>query len=104
MLVFQHAEPLQNFTMKGASYTDSSGAASVIENSGGKLHFMWRKSQRPDGGLQRRQPADHQLHRRQWRGAVLLPARSMTAWTLRKNKAKPRTSKAPPRKVRSLEA
>ena len=39
MLVFQHAGPLQNFTMKGASNTDSSGATGEIENSGGNLQF-----------------------------------------------------------------
>ena len=39
MLVFQHAGPLQNFTMKGASNTDSSGATGEIENSGRNLQF-----------------------------------------------------------------
>ena len=39
MLVFQHAGPLQNFTMKGASNTDLSGATGEIENSGGNLQF-----------------------------------------------------------------
>src|SRR6476620_9723410 len=102
MLVFQHAGPLKNFTMKGASNTDRRHRQD--RKLGRQPAVQWRKSQRPGCDLQRRQPADHQLHRRQWRGAVLLSARSMTAWTLRKNKAKPRTSKAPPRKVRSLEA
>jgi hypothetical protein len=36
---FSTPQPLQNFSLKGASYTDSSGASGSIESSGGKLHF-----------------------------------------------------------------
>ena len=36
---FSTPQPQQNFNLKGASYTDASGASGSVESSGGKLHF-----------------------------------------------------------------
>ncbi len=36
---FSTPQPLQNFNLKGASYTDSSGASGSVESSGGKMRF-----------------------------------------------------------------
>ncbi len=36
---FSTPQPLQNFNLKGASYTDSSGASGSVARSGGKMTF-----------------------------------------------------------------
>jgi len=36
---FSTPQPLQNFNLKGGSYTDSSGAAGSVASSGGKMTF-----------------------------------------------------------------
>ncbi len=36
---FSTPQPLQNFNLKGATYTDSSGASGSVESSGGKMQF-----------------------------------------------------------------
>ena len=36
---FSTPQPLQNFNLKGASYTDSSGASGSVASSGGKMTF-----------------------------------------------------------------
>jgi hypothetical protein len=36
---FTTPQPLQNFALKGTSYTDSSGASGSVASSGGQMHF-----------------------------------------------------------------
>ncbi|MFZ2018956.1 MAG: hypothetical protein WAU90_09820 [Methyloceanibacter sp.] len=36
---FSTPQPLQNFNLKGGSYTDSSGASGSVTSSGGKMMF-----------------------------------------------------------------
>ena len=36
---FSTPQPLQNFNLKGDSYTDSSGASGSVASSGGKMQF-----------------------------------------------------------------
>jgi hypothetical protein len=36
---FSTPQPLQNFNLKGASYSDSSGAGGSVTSSGGKMTF-----------------------------------------------------------------
>jgi hypothetical protein len=38
---FSTPQPLQNFNLKGASYSDSSGAGGSVTSSGGKMTFSW---------------------------------------------------------------